>query len=124
MSTASHQLATPGERGTTTLADTVVEKIAARAAVDVAHAAGLNRRLAGRDLGRPRVRARADVDGGSAALSLELAVEYPASARATTRDVRAHVTDRVSALCSLTVERVDITVAVLRRPAPERKRLQ
>ena len=112
------------ERGTTTLADRVVEKIAARAALNIAHAAGLSRRVAGRDFGTLSVRAHVAVDGRVASLQLELAVEYPASARATTRGVREHVAERVDTLCGLTVDHVDITVAVLRRPAAERKRVQ
>ncbi len=114
----------PGERGTTTLADKVIEKIAARAAVDVTHALGLSRRLAGRDFGTPTVRAQARVDGQVAYLSLALAVEYPASARATTREVRAHVSNRVATLCGLDVDHIDITVAVLRRPNADRRRVQ
>jgi len=54
-----------GERGVTTLADKVVEKIAARAAVEVDHAVGLRRHLDGRDVGQPAVRAHAAVDGQS-----------------------------------------------------------
>lgn len=112
------------QRGTTTLADKVVEKIAARAAVDVAHAGGLSRRVAGHDFGTPSVRANAEIDGHVASLQLELAVEYPASARATTRGVREHVTERVATLCDLTVDHIDITVAILRRADTERKRVQ
>ena len=120
--TTSQELAVVEERGATTMADRVVEKIAARAALDVPNAAGLSRRVAGRDFGRPSVRAQVDVDGQVASVRLELAVEYPASARATTRGVRKHVGERVSTLCGLTVEHIDITVAVLRRAEPERRR--
>ena len=112
------------DRGTTTLADRVVEKIAARAATDVPHALGLTRRAVGREFGRPSVRAHAQIDGDVASLQLELAVQYPASARATTRGVREHVADRVTMLCGLTVDHIDITVAVLRRVDQGRKRVQ
>lgn len=106
----------PGERGSTSLADKVIEKIASRAAVDVAHAGGVRRRVAGRSVGRPGVKTSAQRDGQVTALRLEVEVEYPASARQTTRAVREHVTERVGTLCGLQVDHVDITVAMLRRP--------
>ncbi len=114
----------PAERGTTTVADKVVEKIAARAALDVEHVQGLSRSLAGREVGRRGVRASVDVDGRTACLRLELAVEYPASVLRTTRAAREHVGRQLSRLCDLTVDHIDIQVAVLRRHDTDRRRVQ
>ena len=109
--------------GVTTVADRVVERIAAHAAAEIAHADGLSRRVVGKEFGARRVRASADIDGAVASLRLELAVLYPASVRATTRAVRAHVARTVSRLCAVRVDHIDITVAVLRRPDQERRRV-
>ncbi|MHA3705061.1 Asp23/Gls24 family envelope stress response protein [Jatrophihabitans sp. YIM 134969] len=119
----SATLADPDDRGRTTIADRVVEKIAAQAAVEVDHAAGLRRSLAGRSLGSPRVRATAEVDGRVAALRLDLAVDYPAPVRQVTRAVRQRVTEQVATLAGMRVDHVDITVAALRRPPVERRRV-
>ena len=124
MTAAVGTAGTVEHRGTTTLADRVVEKIAAQAATEVDHATGLRRSLAGRDVGRSTVRAHVDLDGGVAALRLDLAVAFPAPVRVVTRAVRAHVTTRVGQLCDLTVDHVDITVAALPRPDVDRRRVR
>lgn len=111
------------ERGRTTIADRVVAKVAAQAATEVDHAAGLRRSLAGRSLGEARVRTSADVDGHVASLKVDLAVDYPSPVRQVTRAVRRQVTERVVTLCGMQVDHVDITVAALRRPAVDRRRV-
>jgi uncharacterized alkaline shock family protein YloU len=123
--TAAKQRAVePAERGNTTLADKVVEKIAAHAATEVEHASGLRRHVAGRELGTRSVRASATLDGHVAVLRLELAVDYPTPVKTVTRTVRAHVARTVEQLCGLRVDHLDITVAALRRPDTERSRVQ
>ena len=112
------------ERGTTTLADVVVEKIAAAAAGEVPRVGGLRRHLAGRAVGRSQVRADVDLDGAVAALRLELAVEFPAPVRPVTREVRRHVVARVLELCDVTVDHVDITVADLPLPPTDLRRVR
>jgi uncharacterized alkaline shock family protein YloU len=113
----------PADRGRTVVADRVVAKIAAQAATEVEHAAGLRRSLAGRAVGDPRVRAQADVDGHVTALRLEVAVDFPAPVRQVTRAVRQRVTERVSTLAGMTVDHVDITVAALRRKPVDVRRV-
>ena len=114
----------PAERGRTTIADRVVAKVAAQAATEVDHAAGLRRSLAGRAHGAPRVRASADVDGHVASLKLDLAVDYPSPVRQVTRAVRQQVTERVTTLCGMQVDHVDITVAALRRAPVDTRRVR
>lgn len=113
----------PAERGITTLAPRVVEKIAARAAGEVEQVFGLSRTLAGRSLGAQRVRVDADLDGHVAVLRLDLGAGFPAPLIPLTRMVREHVTNTVQTLCGLHVDHIDVTVAELRHPSAERKRV-
>ena len=114
----------PEERGTTTVADVVVERTAAEVAREVGAATGLRRHLAGRAIGSPVVRAHADVDGGVTSLRLDLGVEFPAPVRQVTRAVRTQVVDRVSQWCGMRVDHVDITVAALPRPTVDERRVR
>lgn len=113
----------PAERGITTLAPRVVEKVAAHAAGEVAQVFGLSRTLAGRTLGAERVRAEADLDGHVAVLRLDLGAGFPAPLIPLTRTVREHVTNTVQTLCGLHVDHIDVTIAALRHPDVERKRV-
>jgi uncharacterized alkaline shock family protein YloU len=87
------------ELGTITIADSVVSKIAARAAAE------------NPDAGLPK--ASVDVDGSKAFLNLEISVRWPASVPAVTDQVRSHLRSRVTELTGLTVEEVHIVVADL-----------
>lgn len=105
------------DRGTTRVEDVVVEKIAAVAAGEVEHVGGAARRVLGvptgreQGDGRPRVTARVSADVVS--LDVRLSIVYPASVRAVSQAVRAHVTERVEALTALRVNRVELAVAAL-----------
>lgn len=105
------------ERGSLTIADSVPEKVALAAAMEIEHVGGAARRVLGvptaREDGDGRPRVSAKVSGEVVAVEMRLSVAYPASVRRTTEAVRAHVRDRVHALTALTVSRVDITVAAL-----------
>ncbi|KOV84524.1 hypothetical protein [Nocardia sp. NRRL S-836] len=91
------------QRGTTTVADRAVGRIATRAAHEVAGVAAAT--------------AGAHVTGGVAALDVRLDLHYPAPVAATTAAVRAHLADRVGALTGLTVSVVDVAVTELRTAA-------
>lgn len=115
------------DRGHTTIAERVVEKIAARAATDVEQAAGSSRRLLGISIGGvPATQpARVDVmvDGDVAFVHVELSVRWPSPVRDVSREVRAQITDQVTSLTGLTVAEVDIDVTGLpasTNPAPRR----
>lgn len=105
------------ERGALNIDDVVVEKVATAAACEIEHVGGAARRVlgvpTGRETGDGRPRVSAKVSGQVTSLEVRLAVAYPASVRATTEAVRAHVRDRVHVLTELSVTRVDITVAAL-----------
>ena len=113
-----------GTRGSTTLSDRVIEKIAARAALEISDCVGLERRIAGIGTRHPGVNATATTDGSITGLSLTLGILYPAPITTTTRAVRTHVQERVGTLCDLTVDHIDIKVAALIRPDRKEKRVR
>jgi len=117
-------VADPDTRGMTTLANRVVEKIAARAASEVDHCTGIPRSIAGIGTGNTAVQVDAVTDGAITGLTLRLGIEYPAPITSTTRRIRGHVTDVVQQLCGLRVDHIDITVAALARPTRTEKRVQ
>jgi uncharacterized alkaline shock family protein YloU len=115
-------------RGTTHIADRVVEKIAGRAVAEVDRAGGLSRRVLGVKLGAesparaPRTTAR--VDGGLVTVSVQMSVIYPSSVRRTAAQVREHVIAQVQQLTGLEVGYVDIEVARLLPAAANGRRVQ
>lgn len=118
----------PSERGHTTIADRVVEKIAARAATDVERAAGSTRKVFGISVGQPRPTDPAQVDvvvdGDIASIHLALSVRWPSPIRQVCRDVRDRVTEQVTTLTGLRVAEVDIDVTALpSRTTPEPQRV-
>ncbi len=106
-----------GGPGRTTIADRVVERIAARAVAEVDRATGVPRQLLGVALGstdeNTPARVSADVDGGIVSVHVMLAVIWPNPVRAVTRQVREHVITRVEHLTGLRVADVDVEVSQL-----------
>lgn len=100
-----------GERGTLTIEDRVVERIAAQAVTE----------LDGTE--RP-AKVRAQVTGESATLDVRLSIVYPLSVASTTENARRHLRQRVGELAGLRISRVDITVATMRTRAAETRRVQ
>ena len=113
------------ELGTIAMRDDVVAKIAALAAVEIPDAGAAATRVMGRAIpggGRLGLRTadlealpktKAEIDGNSTFLSIELSIRWPASVPDTTAQVRQHVRERVQELAGLAVAEVDITVADL-----------
>jgi uncharacterized alkaline shock family protein YloU len=101
-------------RGRTSVADRVVEKIAGQAAIEIDHVTGVPRRVLGQTLGKVKAdssaRASAKVDGSIVSVSVSVAVEYPTPVRAAAAAVRAHVTETVGRLCDLQVVEVHVDV--------------
>ncbi|MEU5915136.1 DUF6286 domain-containing protein [Streptomyces sp. NPDC047141] len=95
------------ERGTTTITDRAVRKIAQRAAGEV-----LPPSLAGAARGSARVRGR------RAGVTLRVALPYPAPLSETARQVREHVADRTRELTGLDVPPPRLTVSRLATSAP------
>jgi len=113
------------EFGLISVADTVVTKIAARAAAEHPDAGAAAARMLGRTVpgaGRLGVRGTdldalpkttVEVDGSKAFVNLEIAVRWPASVNEVSRQVRRHVQDRVQELTGLQVDEVHIVVSDL-----------
>lgn len=103
----------------------VVEKIAARAAVEIPDAGGAAARLLGRTVpgsGRLGLRGSglstlpkvsAEVDGQLGFLDVELSVRWPAPVGRVTEDVRQHLYRRIGQLVGLQVREVNIEVVDL-----------
>lgn len=114
------------ELGSIRIADSVVTKIAARAAAENRDAGAAAARILGRAVPAadqlPGVRGTdlqglpktsVIVDGEKAYVTLEVSVRWPASIPDVTRQVRHHVRDRVRELAGLEADEVHIVVADL-----------
>ncbi len=102
------------ERGTLTIDDRVVERLAGYAVSQVPGTAAAPRRVLGVAVGdgeRDRdVQVDARIDGESAVLKTALAVRWPMSIAAVVKDVRASVSDEVKRMTGITVDHVDVEV--------------
>ncbi len=114
-------------RGVTTIAPAVVEKIAGRAAteidgVGVVAAAGLRKLFSSAP--DPDAPADADAQVGMerASVALTISIKYPAPVRTTSTRVRTAVAERVEQLTGLRVSWVDLTIAQLPTSDPWRPR--
>ncbi|UVS78022.1 Asp23/Gls24 family envelope stress response protein [Actinokineospora sp. UTMC 2448] len=107
----------PEDRGTLTIAPSVVRRVAERAADSTPGAA----RTAG-TLGMGRHGAAADVDGDGpqVRLRVELALRYPAELRSVAAAVRARVADEVERVTGYQVRRVEVVVTGLVAPTGKR----
>ncbi len=113
------------ELGMISINDRVVEKIAARAAVEIPDAGAAASRFLGRSMaGASALGARqtsltalprtsVDVNGSQVILDLSISVRWPASVPEVTDAVREHVRSRVTELTGLTVTKVSISVTAL-----------
>lgn len=112
-------------RGVTTIAPSVVEKLASRAAGEVdgvegeVQASGPGRLLPWTSASEA-VKASADVRQDRVRLSLDLKLGYPRPLKRTTEAVRTHVIERITQWTGLQVDRVDISVTSLgEKPVPQ-----
>ena len=113
------------ELGTVSISSRVVQKIAARAAVEVPDAGAAAPRVMGRSVTGAHVlggrqtsltglpEAEAEVDGSTAALALWVSIRWPASIPGVSTAVREAVRDRVGTLTGLEVTEVSISVTDL-----------
>ncbi len=114
------------DRGLTTIEDSVVEKIVARAVGEVEHVGGVASRILGIPMGSERPdrapEVSAQVDGSIVTLAVRCSVTYPAPVGRVTQQVREHVIDRIAVLTGLTTRQVDITVTALHAPNRQARR--
>lgn len=101
--------------GRTSISDRVVDKTAARAALEVARVHGVSGGIGSAVFNsEPTVGVTSRIDGHLAQLRLDVELDYPVSLRAVTRQLREHVSNRVRQLCDITVTDVDVRVTALR----------
>ena len=119
-------------RGTTTIADGVVAKIAALAAREVSGVAdlggsvggalsGVVGRITGGGDAPQTAGVGVEVGETQAAVDLTLKVQYPASIREVADAVRQHVIDRIEGMTGLNVVEVNIAVNDLVFPGQDRQ---
>lgn len=104
----------PATRGTLTVADRAVQRVAAAAAVRVP---GVARTTAGGLLGRDLPHASAHVVGTRAQVEVDVALVWPAPADATARSVREAVAAAVERFAGVPTDRVDVRVVAVTDPS-------
>jgi len=107
----------PRTRGSLTMSDTVVEKIASQVVDELGETFGTSRGLLGwRDRVGSHVRPSVEVDlhGGFADLRVTVGLSYPVSLRSAADTIRDRVQRRVTELTGVQVRRVDVRIASLR----------
>ena len=100
----------PHERGRTIIADSVLERLAARVALDVDGVVADGSDLEGL-IGRRFPKAQATVAGQRARVSVDIAVAWPTPLTTVSRAVRDAVSGRVGELTGLSIDAVDVHVA-------------
>lgn len=116
------ELPPPAERGQTTMADRVVEKVAAAAVGEMELAAGAPRRL--RHGQSNSARTQVSIDGHIVTIGVDMSVVYPSPIRSVARVARRHVAARVTALTGLEVKQLDINVVGFLPAQAERRRVR
>lgn len=115
----------PGERGSLTIADRVVERVAGYAVTQVEGASAAPRRVLGVNVGEARpgseASVQARVDGRTATVEATIAVEWPRPVTAVAQQLRTQVRAEVLRLTEVQVAHVDIDVVSF-ASAPSRSR--
>lgn len=118
----------PGERGSLTVADRVVERVAGHAVTRVDGASAAPRRVLGVAVGAARESREASVDarvdGHMATVEASVAIGWPASVPTVADQLRQQVRADVERITGVRVAHVDIDVVSLSAPASRRRRVQ
>ncbi|NMR20079.1 Asp23/Gls24 family envelope stress response protein [Cellulomonas fimi] len=120
--------AAPADRGTLTVSDRVVERVAGYAVTLVDSAAAAPRRILGVTLGEAEdddeARVRAQVAGDTATVQATIAVGWPASIRQIAEQARQRIRDDVQRITDVRVDHIDINVVSLTVPGAHRPRVR
>ena len=114
-------LADPDQRGRTIIENSVLEHIAAHAALEVTGVSPMGSDL-GKLLGRRLPKADAHVAGNRARVQIEIAATWPHPIATVAAAVREHVTSRLVELTGLNIDAVDVEVAQMLHPAATQSR--
>lgn len=121
-------LGEPADRGTLTIADKVVERVAGFAVTCVDGASAAPRRLLGINVGQARrdseAAVTARVDGHTATVHATVAITWPSSIRAVAAQVREQVRADVDRITGLRVAQVDLEVVDLPSDSAPVRRVQ
>ena len=127
-SPTGHDLAPADERGTLTVDDRVVERVAGYAVVLVDGAAAAPRRVLGVKVGDADVddeaHVRARVAGRTATIEASIAVRWPAPVQAVAAETRRRIRDDVARITGVMVDHVDLDVVSLAVPPAPRARVR
>lgn len=122
------ELGDPAERGTLTVAERVVERVAGHAVTLVDGASAAPRRVLGITVGGAREHREASVearvDGHTATVEASVAIGWPASVRTVAARLRQQVREDVERITGVQVAHIDIDVVSLTAPAAMRRRVQ
>ncbi|MHA7210436.1 Asp23/Gls24 family envelope stress response protein [Arthrobacter sp. MDT1-65] len=103
-------------RGTLTMSEKVVEKVAAQGASELPFVGGFGGGVlgVGRHAGAGhRPRASMELSGTGVTVFLDIALDFPADIAARSADIRRHVTSTLERVTGLRVRRIDITIKAL-----------
>lgn len=116
------------DRGTLTVDDKVVEKVAGYAATLVPDAIAAPRRVLGVNVGESRpdsaAHVRARVQGDTATVDATIAIRWPKSIRSVAEQVRHTIRDEVQRITGVEVDHIDLDVVSLKTPQTKRRRVQ
>jgi uncharacterized alkaline shock family protein YloU len=122
------ELGDAAERGSLSVSDRVVERVAGYAVTLVDGASAAPRRVLGVPVGEARddkeALVDARVDGHTATISTSVAIGWPASVREVAARLRQHVREDVERIAGVRVAHVDIDVVSMSAPAARGRRVQ
>jgi uncharacterized alkaline shock family protein YloU len=117
----------PSERGSLSVDDRVVERVAGYAVSQVEAAMAAPRRVLGVNVGDARQQSahvHARVYGDVATIEATIAVHWPASVRSVSDAVRDQVREDVARITGVRVEQVDLEVVSMSVPAAATRRVR
>lgn len=117
----------PADRGTLSLDDRVVQRVAGHAVTLVDGAGAAPRRVLGITVGESRADGEASVDaridGRTATIDATVAIAWPASVGAVTSRLRDRIRQDVERLTGVRVDHIDIDVVSMSAPAARPRRV-
>ncbi len=126
--TSQPVLGDPAERGSLSVDDRVVERVAGYAVSQVEAAMAAPRRVLGVNVGdaRPQDSAhvRARVHGDVATVDATIAIHWPASVRSVSDAVRDQVRADVARITGVHVEQIDLEIVSMSAPAAGPRRIR
>jgi uncharacterized alkaline shock family protein YloU len=122
------ELPEAGDRGSLTIADKVVERVAGYAVTQVPGASAAPRRVLGVNVGEARADAEASVtakvEGRVATVSATVAIAWPQPVRAVAERLRGRIRDDVLRMTDVEVAQIDLDVVTFAAASTPTRRVQ